>query len=135
MKAALDSENVILISREYSLACLDPETDDGFSTAVFDEIIEKRHEAGKTVIVISCQLPYDAARFPDADAMILAYCSSSLREIPPETGAGSAYSPNLAAAISACFTSDTLTGKLPVDIPKLDDSYKITKEVMYGKQD
>ena len=135
VKAALDSENVILISREYSLACLDPETDDGFSTAVFDEIIEKRHEAGKTVIVISCQLPYDAARFPDADAMILAYCSSSLKEIPPETGAGSAYSPNLATAISACFTSDTLTGKLPVDIPKLDDSYKITEDILYSKQD
>ena len=135
VKAALDSENVILISREYSLACLDPETDDGFSTAVFDEIIEKRHEAGKMVIVISCQLPYDAARFPDADAMILAYCSSSLREIPPETGAGSAYSPNLAAAISACFTSDTLTGKLPVDIPKLDVSYKITEDILYSKQD
>ena len=133
VKAALDSENVILISREYSQACLDPETDDGFSTAVFDEIIEKRHEAGKPVIVISCQLPYDAARFPDADAMILAYCSSSMREVPPKSGEGSAYSPNLAAAIMSCFEGNALTGRLPVDIPKLDDSYKITKEVMYGK--
>ena len=135
MKAALDSENVILISREYSQACLDPETDDGFSTAVFDAIIEKRHEAGKTVIVISCQLPYDAARFPDADAMILAYCSSSMREVPPKSGEGSAYSPNLAAAIMSCFEGNALTGRLPVEIPKLDNSYKITKDVMYSKQD
>ncbi|MBR6093933.1 MAG: hypothetical protein IKP92_02785 [Lachnospiraceae bacterium] len=135
VKAALDSENVILISREYSQACLDPETDDGFSTAVFDEIIEKRHEAGKTVIVISCQLPYDAARFPDADAMILAYCSSSMREVPPKSGEGSAYSPNLAAAIMSCFEGNALTGRLPVEIPKLDNSYKITKDVMYSKRD
>ncbi|MBR6914732.1 MAG: beta-hexosaminidase, partial [Clostridia bacterium] len=86
LKAASEAENVILISRAYSEACLDPNTDDGFSTGVFDAIIAQRHAAGKTAVVISCQLPYDAARFTDADAVILAYCSNALRKLPNESG-------------------------------------------------
>lgn len=133
LKAAEEADNVILISRAYNAACLDPETGDGFSTAVFDDIIKMRHKNGKTVIVISCQLPYDAARFPDADAMILTYCSSSLRQVPNEAGEGSAYSPNLAAAIMACFTGEKLPGKLPVNIPKLDGKYQITDVILYER--
>lgn len=133
VEAALDADNVILISRAYNAACLDPNTGDGFSTAVFDEIIAKRHEADKTVIVISCQLPYDAARFPDADAMILAYCSSPMRAVLNETGEGSAYVPNLAAAITACFEGAELTGKLPVDIPVLGEDYGMTDEILYSR--
>lgn len=131
--AALEADNVILISRAYNYACLDPETGDGFSTAVFDEIIAKRHETDKTVIVISCQLPYDAARFPDADAIILCFWSSPMRTILPETGEGSAYSPNLEAAITACFEGRELTGKLPVNIPVLSDDYKFTDEVLFER--
>ena len=134
MKASEMAENVILISRAYNSACLDPKTNDGFSTEIFDEIIESRHKNNKTVIVISCQLPYDAARFPDADAMVLTYCSSSLREIPEEHGEGSAYSPNLAVAIKACFEGPELKGKLPVNIPKLDENYQITDEILYKRE-
>lgn len=132
--AAKEADNVILISREYNEACLDPATKDGFSTAVFDDIIKERHNDGKKVIVISCSLPYDAARFPDADAMILAYCSSSMRQVPQDTGAGSSFAPNLLAAIIACFEGDELTGSLPVDLPKLDGNYKLTKDVLYGRR-
>ena len=129
----MNSENVILISRAYNEACLDPATGDGFSTEVFDDIIKKRHEDGKSVIVISCQLPYDAARFTDADAMILSYCSSVMRQIPNETGEGSAYSPNLYAAIRSCFEGSKLTGKTPVDLPKLDENYKLTTDILYKR--
>jgi beta-N-acetylhexosaminidase len=133
VQAAKDAQNVILISRAYNEACLDPSTGDGFSTAVFDEIIKVRHEDSKPVIVISCQLPYDAARFTEADAMILSYCSSAMRQVPNETGEGSAYAPNLYAAIRACFEGPKLTGKTPVDLPKLDEMYKLTDEVFYKR--
>ena len=86
------------------------------------------------MIVISCQLPYDAARFPEADAMILTYCSSTMRALPPGSGEGSAYSPNLAAAIVACFEGEECTGKLPVNIPKLNEEYKISDEILYERQ-
>ena len=116
LEAALRAENVILVSRVYGMGCLDPKKDAGYSTGVFDEIISARHEAGKTVIVISCQLPYDGSRFPEADAVILAYCSSYLKDVPPESGEGSAYPPNLLTAILACFSGGELTGKAPADL-------------------
>ena len=130
MAAAMEADAVILVSRVINAAGLNPNTDDGFSTAVFDKIIEARHEAGKPVIVVSCQLPYDAARFPKADAILLTYGSAVMRTLPSETGAGSGYVPNLAAGLCACFGQGEATGRLPVDLPALDESYALTKTIL-----
>ena len=121
VNAATEADHVILVNRVYNAACLDPNTGDGFSTAVFDQIIEARHAAGKAVIVVSCQLPYDAARFTEADAMLLTYGGGVMRAIPPESGEGSAYAPNLAAGLCECFGMGETNGKLPVSLPALDD--------------
>lgn len=134
LQAAKEAEHVILVYRDYSEACLNPSTGDGFSSAVFDEIIDERHKAGKQVILISCQLPYDAARFTEADAILLAYCSSVMRSIPNESGPGSAYAPNLAAAIIACFGEEKVNGRLPVNIPALDENYGITDQILFQRQ-
>lgn len=133
--AAADADHVILVSRMYSAACLDPNTEDGFSTAVFDEIIAARHEAGKRTVVVSCMLPYDAGRFPDADAMLLTYGGGVMRAVPPTDGAGSAYAPNLAAGLCACFGMGAAEGKLPVNLPALDDAYAVTDEILYARAD
>ena len=130
-KAASEADYVILVNRMYSAACLDPNTGDGFSTAVFDEIIAARHAAGKAVIVVSCQLPYDAARFTGADAILLTYGSSVMRAVPPESGPGSAYAPNLAAGLCAAFGTGEANGRLPVSLPKLDAEYRLTSDVLY----
>ena len=132
VEAARQADHVVLVSRMYNAACLDPNTDDGFSTAVFDEIIAARHAEDKPVIVVSCQLPYDAARFPDADAVLLTYGASVMREVPPATGEGSAYVPNLPAALCACFGQGEPSGKLPVDLPALNEAYGITDQILYG---
>ena len=134
VQAAEQADHVILVNRVYNAACVDPNTDDGFSTAVFDRIIEARHALGKPVIVVSCQLPYDAARFPEADAMLLTYGSSVMRALPPETGAGSAYAPNLPAALCACFGMGEADGKLPVDLPAVSEDYKMTRETVYAQR-
>ena len=131
LEAANQADHVVLLDRVYNAACLDPNTDDGFSTAVFDAIIEARHAAGRPVIVVCCQLPYDAARFPEADAVLLTYGSSVMRQLPPESGTGSAYAPNLPAALCACFGVGAAEGSLPVDLPALDENYAITDQVMY----
>ena len=132
-EAAEQVDHVILVNRVNHSACLDPNTGDGFSTAVFDRIIEARHAAGKPVIVVSCQLPYDAARFPDADAILLTYGSSVMRTVPPVSGEGSAYVPNLPAALCACFGEGEVGGTLPVDLPALDENYGITDEIVYPR--
>lgn len=132
--AAGDADHVILICRTYGADCLDPATDDGFSTAVFDKVIKKCHEDGKKVVFISSQLPYDAARFDEADAILLSYNSSAMSEIPPKEGAGSAFIPNLPVAIGAALGFEEVSGELPVDVPALDESYNFTDEILYEQQ-
>ena len=132
LEAAAGADHVILVDRVYNAACLDPNTDDGFSTGVFDRIIEACHAANKPVIVVSSQLPYDAARFTEADALLLTYGSSVMRAVPAQTGPGSAYAPNLPAALCACFGVGEASGKLPVDLPELNGDYAITGKLLYG---
>ncbi|MBQ6735524.1 MAG: hypothetical protein IJR00_11540 [Lachnospiraceae bacterium] len=134
LQEALAADHCVLINRMYGAANLDPANDNGFSTAVFDNVIRDRKEAGKQTIVISCQLPYDAARFPDADAILLCYNSAVMREIPPDSGAGSAFAPNLAAALMSCFTGNEVEGKLPVNLPALDDSMHLAEEVLFERE-
>ncbi len=130
---AAKADYCVLVYRTYNANCLDPETDDGFSSAVFDRIIAKRHEADKKSVFISCQLPYDTARFKDADAIVIAYNSAVMRGIPPKSGEGSAYAPNLEAALMSCFGDGKLQGRLPVNIPVLDENYRMTDEILYER--
>ena len=120
IRAAKDADHVILVHRVYAWACLDPATEDGFSSGTFDQIIDAVHETGKTVIVVSCELPYDGARFPEADAVLLTYWSSVMRELPAE---GAIWSANLPAGLLACFGECSAEGAAPVRIPALDDRY------------
>ncbi|MCR4655402.1 MAG: glycoside hydrolase family 3 protein [Lachnospiraceae bacterium] len=131
LEAARTADHVVLVYRTYNSACLDPSTDDGFSSAVFDRIMEERHKDDKRVILISCQLPYDAARFTDADAILLSYNSSAMKEVPPVKGEGSAFIPNLPVAIEAVFGASEPRGSLPVKVPVIDGNYKITDKILY----
>lgn len=128
--AALGADHVILVHRVYAAACLDPSTGDGFSSATFDRIIDALHEKGKPALVVSCQLPYDAARFPQADAILLTYWGSVMRELPAE---GIAWSANLPSGLLACFGLCEPRGVLPVDIPALDEAYRPTGEVLWPR--
>ncbi len=126
--AALGADHVILVHRLYAQACLDPSTEDGFSSGAFDKIIDALHEKGKTAIVVSCQLPYDAARFPEADAILLTYWGSIMRELPAE---GSSWSANLPAGLLACFGAAEANGRLPVNIPALDETYQPANRILW----
>ena len=128
--AALGADHVILVHRVYAQACLDPSTEDGFSSGAFDKIIDALHEKGKTAIVVSCQLPYDAARFPEADAILLTYWGSTMRELPAE---GSSWSANLPAGLLSCFGLGEAKGVLPVNIPALDEAYQLTDEILWKR--
>ena len=126
IRAAKDADYVILVHRVWKQANMDPAEEDGFSSGTFDKVISAVHEAGKTVILVSCQLPYDAARFPEADAILLTYWGSLMRELPAE---GASWSPNLPAGLLACFGEAETDGTLPVNIPALDGQYQPTDEI------
>ena len=126
IKAAVEADHVIMVHSMYDASNLDPNTEDGLSSAVFSRIIEERHAAGKKAVLISAQLPYDANRFPEADAVLLTYGSYIMREVPPASGEGSAYMPNLPAGICACFGMGEPGGTVPVTLPQIDENYRLT---------
>ena len=67
------------------------------------------------------------------DAILIAYNSSPMSEIPPKTGEGSAYAPNLESALMACFSDMDITGQLPVGIPELDEDYRMKDKMLYER--
>lgn len=130
IQAATEADHVVLVHRVYSWACMDPATDDGFSSGTFDKVIDAVHAAGKTVILVSCQLPYDAARFPEADAILLSYWGSAMRQIPAED---TTWSANLPVALCAAFGEGEPGGTLPVNIPALDENYRPAEDILWPR--
>ena len=134
LEAARAADHVLLVSRAWASDCLDPATENGFPVGVVNRVIDALHAAGKGAVVISCQLPYDAACYPGADAILLSYGSGPMKTMPPESGEGSAWVPDLPAAICAAFGAVQPRGKLPVSLPKLDEAYHLTDEILYARQ-
>lgn len=127
-----DSAAVILAVETYRLANMDATSEKGWQAVFADELIETAHKLGKKVVVMSMQLPYDAARYSAADALLCAYCAQDMPQIPTEyNGETRAYGVNYPAALITVFGGSTPTGKLPVDIPKLDENTQYTDEILY----
>ena len=86
--------------------------------------IEDVHSGGGSFILISGNLPYDAASCQAADAIILAYMGSGLGIDPTEklnnTGMA-AVNANIIAAVETVFGCNCPAGKLPVNIPIVEE--------------
>ena len=79
--------------------------------------INETHAAGGKFVLLAENLPYDAARYQDADAIMLSYMAAGLAVDPTERGAGAnAYNANLLAATYSMFDDEGPTGTLPVNI-------------------
>ena len=94
------------------------------------------HEGGGKFVLLSCQLPYDAARFLDADAVVLAYLGAGM-DMDPTAADGSsigtgAYNANAAAALEVIAGKTAAAGRLPVSIPEMSISSDGT--VSYGDE-
>ena len=61
---------------------LNPATEDGVDFAMLDELIETVHGEEKKLILVSAYLPYDIARYQDADAIVTTFGSAIMRELP-----------------------------------------------------
>ena len=87
--------------------------------------IEDTHKAGGKFVLISENLPYDAAIYQDADAIVLAYLGSGLNVDPTkdkesETGM-TARNANIVAAIKTAFGANAPKGHLPVNVPVVEE--------------
>jgi len=124
-----DAKNVILITELYSQAGLA-----GASYTTADSIIDFVHEQGNKIACISCNLPYDVARIQNADSILLAYSAKGMNASPVfDNGSVSTFGVSIPCGIYTVFDKDARLGKLPVNIPKLNDEYKYTDEYLYQR--
>ena len=97
------------------------------------------HSHGGKFLLLSAKLPYDAARYQDADAILLSYLSSgmSLTPKPQADGSVANYNANLIAALRTMFGAAEPTGSLPVQIPALksndDGTVSVDSQVLYQR--
>ncbi len=108
---------------------------DSAQREVIETAIEDTHKAGGKFVLISENLPYDAAIYKDADAIVLAYLGSGLGVDPTEgkesTNGMAARNANIVAAIETVFGANKPEGTLPVNIP--DTSKKSDGSMSYGE--
>lgn len=125
------ADNVVAISEMGSSGFLT-----GNSAGLLDELIEKTHAQGGKFVLLSVSLPYDVARFQEADAILITYGARSMNMDPREdTEPMKRYGPNIAAGVyMALQEEDKPEGKLPVNLPKLNaegDGY--SDEILYAR--
>ncbi len=132
IKLAQSTKHLIAVSASYSAAGMNPATKNGADTAVLDLVITLAHAAGNDVTVISAQLPYDAAHYTEADAILVSYGARGMSEDPRDMkGSVSQYGPNVPAAIYTVLSGSPAEGRLPIDLPALDENGRFTEEILY----
>lgn len=87
----------------------------------------------KETIFVSVANPYNVGFYKDAKAQLLTYGSSgmdvteNLKEMPKS------YSPNIPAAMDIIFGAYSASGKLPIDIPKVNDDGSMNSSILEYK--
>jgi beta-N-acetylhexosaminidase len=128
------ANNVIIVTRTWSVGTLNPGTSDGATSYNIDQVIKAAHQNGGRAIVLSCYLPYDAARYQAADAIGMCYGAGTMSEDPRVVDHRVDMTPNIPAALYMMFDSaDNPTGKLPVDIPEMNSDGSFTGAVLYPR--
>ncbi|MDO4436413.1 MAG: glycoside hydrolase family 3 N-terminal domain-containing protein [Coriobacteriaceae bacterium] len=109
------ASHVVVISEIGSAANLDPDKKSGSSAYVPTRVVQAANAAGKPVAVLSISKPYDAAAYPDAPAIAIAYGNKGM---DPTEGLAptSAFGPNVPAGVEVIFGGHAAQGKLPVDV-------------------
>ena len=133
MELIKDADNVIAVSEMSSLDYLT-----GEAATVIDELIAKTHEQGSKFILMSASLPYDVARFQEADAIVVVYGARSINQDPREDKEPmKRYGPNMAAGLYLMLQGDeSPQGMLPVNIPLINstkDGYVDGYEYLYDR--
>ena len=100
--------------------------DDSVTMQGVSRALSDAHAAGKKFVLLSDNLPVDAARFQDADAIVCAYLSAGFGIDPTARTSGSenvgAFNANVPAALYAIFGAADTPGRLPIDIPILEQN-------------
>ncbi|MBQ6208051.1 MAG: glycoside hydrolase family 3 protein [Oscillospiraceae bacterium] len=122
-------------------AGLDALQDDSLPIVGVSRALSDAHKAGTKFVLLSDNLPADAARFQDADAIVCAYLSAGFGVDPTARTSGSenvgAFNANVPAALRAIFGAADMPGTLPISIPVLekgpDGAWAYGDEILYER--
>lgn len=104
--------------------------------------LSEAHAGGAKFVLLSQNLPYDVARYGDADALVCSYMCSGIDADPTSRQDGSAttgaYNANTIEALQMLFGAYEPTGTLPVNIPAIveDDKGAVsfdTTQTLYAR--
>lgn len=112
-KAIAGADVVVCISAIYSAEVKNKD--------FIDEVINKAHQNGGKVIVLSAQLPYDTALYPAADGIVACYNAKGMTELPTYGPDTKQYGANIPAALYVLFGGAGAKGTLPVTVPVLPE--------------
>ncbi len=130
-EAAQVYDKFICVSAMYSLSDINPLESE--NSAWIDALIGAAHENGKRITVISAQLPYDTARYTEADAVLACYNSRGLANIPEEGSIPDQYGANIPAALCTVLGGNSPSASLPLNIPYINDDYSYSSEILFGR--
>ncbi len=140
MKEKISSADVVVaLSYASGTAVLDKENPQFIG---LHNALEDVHRGGGKFILLSENLPYDAAVYQDADAVVLAYMGSGLGIDPTDrTAEGAvkgAINANIIASMETAFGANEAKGKLPVNIPVViensDGTLSYGNDFLYERQ-
>ena len=100
--------------------------------------IDDTHKAGGKFVLVSTNLPYDAALYQDADAIVLSYLGLGQASDPTkESSVSTKRNANIEAAVDTIFGDNRPKGKLPVNIPVVeeqpDGKFKYGTDYLYKR--
>lgn len=99
-------------------------------------VIDYGNELGKDTVLVSLRNPYDVAAYDNAKAQVIAYGFKGMDPTEGDTLYPTKSSgPNIPATISVIFGSAEAKGKLPVDIPVLNEEGTMDTSKNYYEYD
>ncbi|WP_311516646.1 glycoside hydrolase family 3 N-terminal domain-containing protein [uncultured Anaerococcus sp.] len=104
---------------------------DNWISNIPDRLTTYAKENNKKSAIISISKPYDLDRYKNADAHVLAYGAKGMD--PTEKGKDpvKTFGPNIPFSLDIVFGKVKSQGKLPVDVPGLDENYKYNDKIAY----
>ena len=126
-----DVKHLIAVSATYKQSEMDPWTKAGAYSLLLDKVIDAVHEAGGDVTLVSAQLPYDAERYHDADAVVIAWYAKGMNEdLLTLEGTPLSYGANLPIALTQILSDGIFPGKLPIKLPNVDADGQFVEEAL-----
>lgn len=122
LKTSIDSSNYVVVISEVANASQLKLT--SWLSKMPTDIIQYTNQQNIESVLLSISKPYDTANYPAAKAVLAVYGNKGM---DPTEGLqpDNAFGPNIPAGIEIIFGNANANGKLPVNIPTIDENHNM----------